>query len=369
MKKQLISFMAMVAVFVGITAFIPGKAQAAAGDFVIEKDGIYTRLVGYNGPGGDVVIPANVDVITSPAFSGCTTLSSVTIPGSVETVGADTFVGCTGLTGVTIQYGVENVSFEAFAGCTGLTNITIPGSVSLGQSVFLNCTGLTSVMLDDGITEIPDHVFDGCMGLTEIRIPGSVTFIDTYAFRDTPWLKSLGDFAVINGILAVYQGAESDITIPDYVKSISPGAFRDCPGLSKVTLPNSFTNIESRVFLNSHVKEVVIPESVTVIEDTSFSGCINLAGVVLPNSLTAIGNGAFCGCSSLTAVVIPSGVTAIGPFAFEQCTNLKKLVIPDSVTSIGNDLLWKSSNAVIYGKAGSYAERYSKENGIPFVTE
>lgn len=324
MKKQFLSFMAIAAaVFFGTTVFLPGDAQAAEEDFVIERDGTYSCLVGYNGPGGDVVIPASVDFINLGAFSGC----------------------------------------------TGLTSVTIPGSVSLGQDVFLNCTGLASVTLGEGMTEIPDHVFNGCTALTNVSIPSSISFIDINAFHDTPWLKSLGDFAVVNGILIVYQGNESDITIPDHVRSISPGAFRDCPGLGKVTLPNGFTSIESRVFLGSHIKEAVIPEGVAVIEAVAFSGCTDLAGVTLPNSLTAIGNGAFSGCSSLAEVVIPGGVTSIGPFAFEQCANLKKLVIPASVTSIGNDLLWKSTNAVIYGKAGSYAETYARENGIPFVIE
>jgi hypothetical protein len=48
--------------------------------------------------------------------------------------------------------------------------------------------------------------------------------------------------------------------------------------------------------------------------------------------LTAIGFKAFSQCTSLASVVIPDSVTSIDNFAFTQCTSLASVVIPDSVT-------------------------------------
>ena len=58
-------------------------------DFVITK-GVLTK---YNGPGGDVVIPAGVKKIGDGAFKGCTALTGVTIPESVKTIGQYALAG------------------------------------------------------------------------------------------------------------------------------------------------------------------------------------------------------------------------------------------------------------------------------------
>ena len=68
------------------------------------------------------------------------------------------------------------------------------------------------------------------------------------------------------------------------------------------------------------------------------------AEVTIPDSVTSISNGAFLDCTSLTSINIPDSVTSIGDWAFDGCENL-----------------------TIRGASGSYAEEYSKENGINFA--
>ena len=65
--------------------------------------------------------------------------------------------------------------------------------------------------------------------------------------------------------------------------------------------------------------------------------------IVIPASLTRIGDCLFADCESLTSIVIPASVTDIDDSAFDCCDEL-----------------------TIKGYAGSYAETYAKENGIPF---
>jgi hypothetical protein len=45
-----------------------------------------------------------------------------------------------------------------------------------------------------------------------------------------------------------------------------------------------------------------IPNSVTKIEHSTFSGCHHLTSITIPNSVTSIGWYAFYGCSSLTSI-------------------------------------------------------------------
>ena len=61
---------------------------------------------------------------------------------------------------------------------------------------------------------------------------------------------------------------------------------------------------------------LVIPDSVTTIDDELFKNCHRLISVTIPNSVTSIGSSAFFGCHGLTSVFTSDSVTSIGEFAF-----------------------------------------------------
>ena len=77
-----------------------------------------------------------------------------------------------------------------------------------------------------------------------------------------------------------------------------------------------------------------IPDGVTSIGISAFSGCTGLTSVKIPNSVTSIGQEAFGGCGKLTSITIPDGVTSIECYTFINCDGLKSITIPSSVTDI-----------------------------------
>ena len=99
------------------------------------------------------------------------------------------------------------------------------------------------------------------------------------------------------------------------------------------------TQIPAQAFYNSNITgNLVIPNSVTLIDNEAFFGCENLNGTLtLSNSLTSIGNKAFIACSGLTGeLTIPNSVKTIGKWAFCNCSGFTgELTIPNSVKTIG----------------------------------
>ena len=286
-----------------------------------------------------VTIPKSVTSIGTLAFNDCSSLTSVVIPGNVTSWGFSVFARCSSLTSVVISEGVTSIGEAAFQYCSSLTSVAIPASVTLiGKSAFQYCSSLTSVHIPEGMTTIGDAAFGNC-SLRSVWIPASVTSIENYAFEGCSSLTSVlipGSVTLIRK--GAFQGCSSltSVAISEGVTSIGEGAFQYCSSLTSVALPESVTSIGALAFnLCSSLKSVVIPKSVTSIGDLAFNGCSSLTSVVIPGNVTSWGFSVFARCSSLTSVVISEGVTSIGEWAFQYCSSLTSVLIPKSVTSIG----------------------------------
>ncbi len=319
-----------------------------------------------------VIIPNSVTSIGDSAFSYCDTLTSITIPNSVTSIGYHAFRGCTGLTVISIPNSVTLIDDAAFEGCTGLTGISIPNSVtSIGSSVFEGCTGLTGISIPNSVTSIGDSVFEGCSCLKEINVN-----------KDNKNYKSV-DGVLFNKsmteIISYPEGKEGGYVIPDGVKKIDSYTFRNCIGLTSVTIPDSVTEIESERFKGAFsgctgLTTITIPNSVTTIGNYTFSGCIGLTSITIPDSVTEIKEGAFQGCTGLTSIKIGNGVTAIEDYAFLDCAGLTSITIPDSVVKIGsNNYSIKSASVVFSGceslkeiNVNEHNKNYKSIDGVVF---
>ena len=346
-----------------------------------------------------VRIPDSVTSIGEYAFYNCSSLTSVKIPDSVTSVGKYAFYNCIGLTNAIIGNSVISIGERTFYACTSLTMIVIPDSVtSIGSSAFSGCSGLTSVTIGNCVTSIGSSAFYNCSNLASITIPNSVTSIGGAAFRGCIGLTSMtlpfvGEsktasdgydqvFGYIfgydkpkDGAYVIYgatnQYSNYHYYIPSNIKSIvitggniPSFAFKNCSGLTSITIPDSVTSIGIYAFeYCTGLTSVTIPDSVTSIGGDAFSGCSGLTSITIPDRVTSIGSNAFYGCrnlttvnwnamactsagsvnyyifsscSSLTIVNIGVNVTTIPSCAFAYCLGLKSITISDSVTSIGS---------------------------------
>ena len=345
---------------------------------------------------GKVVIPEAIEGyevkwISSYAFSSCKNITEITMPDSVTEIGEWAFSNCKNLTEITIPDGVTEIGDSAFLGCKRLAEITIPDSVTeIGGGAFSNCTSLSKVKLPNSLTKIGYSAFSDCKRLTEITIPDSVTEIGNYAFDRC---TSLSKVQLSNGLIKIgdyafgYCKSLAEITIPDSVTEIGGGAFSRCSSLVDITVSPDNKNcvsVDGVLFskdmsillaypAGNNRSTYIVPDSVTEIGNSAFSGCTSLKELTIPDSVTEIGRSAFKGCINLTDItvspdnknfssvdgvlfskdmstllvypagnkrstyIVPDDVTKIGNYAFDRCTSLSKVQLPNGLTKIGDD--------------------------------
>lgn len=191
-------------------------------------------------------------------------------------------------------------------------------------------SSIRSVEIGSGVMRIGYDAFRGCSSLESIVIPEGVTSIGSSAFEDCSSLES--------------------ITLPDSVTSIGFFAFRDCSSLREVYIPTLEDWLEIRFKSYDanpmyYAKELyiggkllthaVIPEGVTSIGNSAFSGYSNLKSIMFPESVTSIGSGAFWCCSSLESITLPAGVMSFGAETFGGCSNLTSVTFCGDIPDIG----------------------------------
>lgn len=88
-----------------------------------------------------------------------------------------------------------------------------------------------------------------------------------------------------------------------------------------------------------NLKKIIIPASVTFIDELAFANCTLLESVTFKGEVSGLvlGEAVFRSCKALTSISLPEGLVEIGDYAFDMCSNLEPMTIPASVKKIGID--------------------------------
>ncbi len=358
----------------------------------------------------NTVIPNSVTSIKMEAFLDCTGLTSIEIPSSVTYIGDAAFYRCTGLTSVEIPNSVTSIREETFYGCSGLTSIEIPNSVtSIGNAAFYGCTGLTSMTVwANNHPALGSDAFDGVDKSIPVYIPvGSLEdyqnaggwneftyFVELITFADA-YVKALcvgkwdtddddelsyAEAAAVPSLENVFNGKSSITSFNELqyfigLTSIGSHEFYNCRSLNSITIPNSVTSIDNSAFSGCSGLGQIIVDSENSVYDSRDNcnaiiytssnllvvGCKN---TVIPNSVTSIGDLAFYHCTGLTTIAIPNSVTSIGNAAFYGCTGLTSMsVLAVNPPELGSDAFHGVDISIpVYVPCGSL-EDYQNADG------
>jgi hypothetical protein len=292
----------------------------AEGDFLCPPDSVtMLRCLSRDEP---VEVPAHIEVIGRRAFGGCffhtvifasggrlreigdeafsdSFLRVITVPSSIEIIGDRCFENCRYLARLTFEEKskLKKIGERAFA-FSAIKSFTIPGLVNeMDGSAFLGCP-LEAIDID----------------------PGNLRFIvrgNTLVTSDgTEIVRSFGD--------------EREIFVGSEVEVLQKLCFESSRHLTKLIF-ESVSKLRKicRSALSDcdSLRRIVVPASVTEIEESAFKDCIGLeeCSIHKDGMLVKIGREAFAGCSCLRSFYVPKTVEVIGENCFKKCPSLFQL--------------------------------------------
>ncbi len=259
-------------------------------------------------------------------------LERVTINGGAKNIATKSFSDNSALREVFINGGGETIEDYAFANNEKLSTfqMTSGDALTMGDYVFDRDKELRNVKISSTISDIGLRPFKGCTVLGEVDFSGSPYFVckDSIIYKMSNGVET----AIVQCLEARGNTAGSSTInkneIPTTVTSLYDEAFEDCVGLGSVDLSTT---------------------SVTGIPVEGFKNTTKLYSVYLPNTCTKIGKNAFTD-SAVQYVEIPESVRIIDPSSFDTGEGLPTITFYCTENTTASDYAETYPNIIMVSK-------------------
>lgn len=287
--------------------------------------------------------------IMDSAFENCENLSSVSLPGSLESIRSDAFFGCKNLKGITLPAGVTGIGRNAF-GKTGLEVVeSLAQTPPSAADAFSRktCANARLVVGDESAAE-----YESAPGWSDfwncVEVDGLVYLVDksdgtacvTYEYNGGGWNYAGMTEAIVlpevykdgqkYDVLYVGKGAFSPFYVgptmitPDDIYIRKSSSDNEPEHLHRVKLPSSILEIREGAFSYCDLEEVELNEGLKLIEKGAFEYS-DITSIVIPSTVTSIQEKAFSNCSKLSEIILGSSLKYIGERAFDYCPELRSV--------------------------------------------
>ena len=302
MKKVISTILCIVILFCVFTSATPSFALSYNG-FTYEIVSEKVVITGYDGAEAKLTIPAQIDSksvikIENNAFKDNKNLTSVTISEGIEDIGESAFENCTSLSTISLPTTIKHIGKNAIFNTAyyndesnwKLKRVTADTDINIGSgtqetipwedilaptlqylylgTVLIECEYSGVYRIKQGTTVIADYAFAKSKEATSIRLPQSLNVIGKHAFDGCASLESFD----------IPENIEIDATI-----FYNTGFYNN---------PENWEN--GALYLGTRLvsakgEEIIVKDGTTQI----ISGAINGKNVVIPKSVTEIQENAF----------------------------------------------------------------------------
>lgn len=178
---------------------------------------------------------------------------------------------------VALPEGLTKINSEAFYN-SFVEKVNFPSTLqNIGYRAFYMSHILEAILLDN-LTEMGEDVFEYAYWLKKAHFGKNMTTIPSETFYYCYYLN--------------------DVILPEKLKTVNSYAFKECHSL-RTTLPEGIETVGSRAFEGCWKFYPRLPESLKTIRNAAFNDCDAMDSLIVPSSVTTIEEYAFCNCSNL----------------------------------------------------------------------
>ncbi len=366
----------------------------------------------------EVTIKDGTTSISSYAFNDCAYIKTIKIPSGVKTIDSYAFKECSNLITINLSKDLTNVYSNAFNNCLKLTNVYYENTVedwcniSFSSSTsnpmyyatsfyMLNENGnyeeVTEINVPNTVNSIKQYQFYSFDNITKVILPNTIISIGQYAFNNCTYLINL-EFC--SGITTFDSSAFYNCT---YLENVYfNGTIEEWCSISFTNMHSNPMYYASNFYIKNEsgeyesVTEIILPNTVRVINDYQFYGFENVAIFTLSSRIKCVGTSAFYNCTSVEEVYfsgtisawnnilfeslesnpmytgaklytkdtglyieindLPQDVEQISAYAFAGCESLVKIYLPTTVTTIGKYAFYNVNNLTDVYYDGTFEE-------------
>jgi Leucine-rich repeat (LRR) protein len=282
-------------------------------------------------------------------FLSDSAIEDINFPFALAEIDSQAFKNATKLKRLDLSHTqVKKIGHRFAEDCVVLSEVSFPSTLqSIGDSVFQHTLSLTEIDLSPTSVVNIGFCFALKSAVRRVFLPETLKIIGSCAFCGIP-LEVIGCPVISTNerSASADDGQEKDcwantkpraglnlmspeISLLHFPSSLQQldSAFQSCKFLKRIDLSRSLqlTTLEKHFAAGSAIEELLVPPTLTLIEDRVLVSTTKLQHLDLSATAVKDISGYFAVGSGLCTILFPSVLESIGEFAFQNVRNLKAL--------------------------------------------
>lgn len=210
------------------------------------------------------------------------------------------------------SYLIKDIGANAFSNANIEKIYILAKLTNIGRNAFKNCKKLKTVCVPNTIIHTTERPSDRYY---------QIDILDLWPQYDCKTFEKKNSYITYDCINTDYS-----VILPETVTCIEDDAFYGCESLKSVSIPDNVERIPYNCFYEcKNITKVVFGEKTKYCGINAFKNCINLKKVSFSSSLEEIDQNCFENCKKLLEINLPSSIQIIGARAFGGCSKLEKI--------------------------------------------